>query len=441
MARALTPQDGYAVMTALGRQATGQQTLTVTNLNGFNSAGETVLATGMENVFNALSVVMGRTFVAARAYKGKLQKMNAISTDAYTNRLRKISFYAKDPLPSGYFNTNLFTNLADGFTNGQNPDGNGTAQSTKSQWEQNVKYPLEMNFAGSVTWQYCLTMYEKQIRAAFRDPVELAAFVQGMIIEHQNDIETTREAFNRMTLLAKIAQCYIYDKGAAWSKRQAINLTTGYNTYFGTNYTSAQLRSTYLKSFLEYYVSTLKQEIRFMTERTTDRHLPMTKAFNGVSHSILRHTPYDQQMLYMFEPLMDKAEAIVMPEIFNERYLDLEKSYEPVDYWQANDTDANRSKISVRVPFYDKTTGQEADSGPAGVTLDYVVAVLTDKDALMTDFQVEDANTTSVEARKGYRNTWITFAKNSICDPTENTVIFYMDDSDVTPAAEDNAEA
>lgn len=178
-----------------------------------------------------------------------------------------------------------------------------------------------------------------------------------------------------------------------------------------------------------------------MTERTTDRHLPMTKAFNGVSHSILRHTPYDQQMLYMFEPLMDKAEAIVMPEIFNERYLDLEKSYEPVDYWQANDTDANRSKISVRVPFYDKTTGQEADSGPAGVTLDYVVAVLTDKDALMTDFQVEDANTTSVEARKGYRNTWITFAKNSICDPTENTVIFYMDDSDVTPAAEDNAEA
>ena len=46
MARALTPQDGYAVMTALGRQATGQQTLTVTNLNGFNSAGETVLATG-----------------------------------------------------------------------------------------------------------------------------------------------------------------------------------------------------------------------------------------------------------------------------------------------------------------------------------------------------------------------------------------------------------
>lgn len=54
----------------------------------------------------------------------------------------------------------------------------------------------------------------------------------------------------------------------------------------------------------------------------------------------------------------------------------------------------------------------------------------------MTDFQLESANTTSLEARKGFRNTWLTFARNAIDDPTENCTIFIMDDSGVTPDPE-----
>jgi hypothetical protein len=51
---------------------------------------------------------------------------------------------------------------------------------------------------------------------------------------------------------------------------------------------------------------------------------------------------------------------------------------------------------------------------------------------MMTDMQLEDADTTPVEARKKYYNTWWTFAKNSINDFTENAVIFIMADP-VTP--------
>ena len=299
MARALTPQDGYAIMTALARQATGQANISVVDMNSFVSAGETVMATGKENVFNALSIVIGKTLIASRAYRGKLTKMNAINTGIYTSRLRKISFYAKDPVASGWFNTNLYTNLADGFTNGENKDGNGDAQSTKSQWEQHQAMPLEMNFAGTTTWQHCITMYEDQFAKALRDPVELAAFVAGMRQEHLNDIESTREAFNRMVLLNKILSCYTYQVGASWTSGQVVNLTTAYNTYFGTNYTSAQLRTTYAKSFLEFMTATINQVSDFMTERTTERHLPMTKTVNGVAYSILRHTPKDRQVLYL----------------------------------------------------------------------------------------------------------------------------------------------
>ena len=438
MARTYTPKDGYAIMTLLNRQATGQANISVTDMNSFISAGETLMTIPKENVYNALSLVAFRLLVASREYRGKLALMNAINSGVYSNRLRKISFYSDDPLPSGWYNTDLFTNLADGFTAGQNPDGNGVAQSTKSQWEQHQKMMLEMNFGGTTTWQHCITIYENQFDMALRDPSELAELMAGMIREHRNDIETTRESFNRMALLNKILQAYLYDKGAGWTKGQAVNLTSAYNAFYGTNYTSAQLRSTYLKSFLEFMVATIKQELRRMGERTAERHLPMTKTVNGVNYNILRHSEMNDLRMYLYTPLIDKAEAIVMPEIFNTEYLRLDQ-YEGVEFWQSNYSDAVRPQVKGRCAFYDKSTGAQSSSGD--MTLDYVVAFVTDKDGLMTDFQLETAYTTALEARKGYRNTWLTFAKNAITDPTENSVLFYMNDEDVTPepAPEENA--
>ena len=68
MARMLTPKDGYIVMNELVKQATGQQSVTVTDLSSFVSAGELVLATGMENVFFFFFIVLARTMVAARPF-------------------------------------------------------------------------------------------------------------------------------------------------------------------------------------------------------------------------------------------------------------------------------------------------------------------------------------------------------------------------------------
>jgi hypothetical protein len=90
--------------------------------------------------------------------------------------------------------------------------------------------------------------------------------------------------------------------------------------------------------------------------------------------------------------------------------------------------------VKVNTGFYNPSNGVQSTTG--NITLSYVVGVLADVDAMMTDMQVEDANTTPLEARKGYRNTWLTISKNAINDPTENCVIFIMDDSGVTPDPE-----
>lgn len=423
--RALTPKDGYAIMTELVREATSQKTITVVNMSDYISAGETVLNSGYENVFNALGIVMGRLLVAARPYKAKLALINALNTDCFTSRMRKVSFYSKDPVASGMFNTDLFLNLKDKFTNGENEVG-GVPQSTKSMWEQNQAMPLQVEFAGSTVWDHTITMYEEQIRASLRDPVELAQFVQGMLIEHDNDIESTKEAFNRMNLLSKIAATYYYDAGLSQVVGGAVNLTAAYNARFGTTYTSAQLRSTQLKSFLEFMVATIKKCSDYMTERTAKYHLPMTKTVDGVQYNILRHTPYNKQRLFLFEPLFREAESMVLPEIFHDDRLEMD-NYEGVTYWQENaEDDEDRAAIKVKTAYYDTVTGEQ--KATPDIELDYVVGLLTDEDGIMTDFQLERVATTPLEAKKMYRNVILHFAKNAINDPSENAILFYMAD-------------
>lgn len=425
MARTLTPKDGYTLINAIVRQATGQQTITATDSSSFVSAGETILATGYENTMNAISLVMGRTFAAVRPYRARLISLNAINTGVYTHRFRKISYYTKDALPSGAFNTDLFTNHAEGYTAGDN----GGA-STKSQYEQHLAMPLEMNFGGSTTWQDCITMYENDLQQAFNSVDSFNAFIEGILVNHGNLIEHQKEAWNRTTLLNAVA-ARNYLEAQSITSGCVINLTTEFNTFFGTNYTSAQLRSTYLKEFLEFMTAKIKETIDRFTEDSTAYHDPLTKTVGGVTYSILRHTPRERQKLLLFGPLWRLAESIVMPEIFNDSYLKLDTQFEPVEYWQSNTSDVVRSQVSWTGSYYDSVSGEQ--KATTAQTLDYLVGVLFDEDAIMTDVQLEDVAVSPLESRKKFRNSWNTFSFNAISDQTENMTIFIMDDSGVTP--------
>ena len=64
----------------------------------------------------------------------------------------------------------------------------------------------------------------------------------------------------------------------------------------------------------------------------------------------------------------------------------------------------------------------------AEVKLTNVLGVMYDVDACMVDYQLEDALSSPVEARKRFYNIWWSFAKNSIVDYTEQGVLLYMAD-------------
>ena len=312
MAKSFTPQDCYQLMNSLVKQATGQQAITVVDSSTFVSAGETVLSTGMTNVLNSLSIIIARTLVAVRPYKAKFMLINALNSGMFSNRMRKISFYSKDAIASGMFNTQLYTNLKDGYTNGENEVSNAPT-STKSMWEQNQGVPLEMNFCGSDVWDDSLTIYEEQLKIAFDSESNFSRFVSGILTEKGNDIESQKEAFSRMCVLNEIGALVNYSTD---NSNLAINLTKSYNDEYGTSYTSQELRTIYLESFLKFFVETIKTTSNYFEERSNLYHVSPTKTVNGVNYTLLRHTPKDKQRLFLYEPLFIKAQANVFPTIF-----------------------------------------------------------------------------------------------------------------------------
>lgn len=417
MARTLTAIDACSIVNLLVAEMTGQDaSIQTVDSSNFVSVGETILRSGTENVLNTLSLVLGRTFMAVRPYKAKLILINALETGLYTDRMRKISYYSRNAQESGAFNTDQNTNFAMGYDNGSN----GGA-SLPTMWEQNKPIPFEYNFGGRSVWDDSTTIYEVQLQQAFRSPEDFAAFVNGIMVEKGNDIESQKEAFNRMTLLNYMAG--IYDLNGV--NNAAIDMTAAYNAdrALSPAVTTAQILSTpsIFDDFLRFFVETVKILSNQLTHRSIKYHWSPTKTIGVDTYDILRHTPKDRQKLILYKPFFIKAEATIMPGIFNPEYLKIE-NFEGVDYWQ-NENTPMAIDVTPAIPDTSDPTQQIAGSN---VALDNVLGVLFDEDALLVDYQLEEAYSTPVEARKRYRNMWWHFAKNSINDFTENGILLYM---------------
>lgn len=430
-------KDLYALMNATMSQLTGQDYFQVIDARTFMDAGRLAKEFKTDEIYNALGIVGARLLIGNRPYNASLSLIDAISTDEFNSTVREISYFSSWALPSGAFNTNLYTNFADGFDNGKNPTNLGAAQSTGDQYEQHPVHPFEQYFMDSQVWQDCLTRYINQIKIVFDTEEEWGRFWAGLVTEKNNDMEQQKESYNRLVLLSRMAlagaigdyssnikgACTLYD------------LTKAFNDYMGTNYTGTQLRTTYRKEFLEFLVSEIKIISDLMAKRSVYFHATPKLTLADGDHVILRHTPKSEQKMLMYSPFWNKAKTMVMPEIFNDQYLKTE-NFEAVDYWQnisMNDADKASVNLKVTIPAWleDLIANTTGSSDTAfDFQPDYVLGCLFDRRSVMTNFQLEAARTTPVEARKNYLNTWFDFVKSNICNPTQNFVLFVMSENE-----------
>lgn len=424
MARRLTVTDGYAWINAMAAEMFGENA-TIQAIDGstFASVGESILQSGIDNVINTLSLVASRDLVAIRPYKAKFSLINALDSGMFSNRVRKISYYAKKAVPTGASNTQLYgENLGMGFDNGVHYDSSTppVQMSVESMWLQSAPVTYQAWFGGGVEWQYPYTLYENALKSAFRSPEAWTQFLNGFLVSCANDIETEKEAFSRLTMLTAIAGTFNLTANMPGSLR---NLTTIFNATYGTSYTSAVILEQHFEELLAVFVSTVKTDSDMLEERSVLYHWSPAKTVGGDTYVLPRQTRKEDQRMMMIAKFWNDAEARVLPAIFNDQYLKLE-NFEKVAYWQ-NINDPYAISFTPAIP---DTSDPSAQIAGSAVTQSLVLGCLFDKDAVMVDFHLEDVASSPLEARKHYRTIWNTINKNPIWDATENFIVYYLAD-------------
>ena len=193
----LTPVDAYALINDLAKQALGEKAVTGVDTRNFVSVGDSILATGTDNVINSISILITRVVNKSRAYTGKFA---SIMTDeaGYGNRLLVRKTYSKEAIAAGNVNTDQNTNIGDGI--------NAETSGVGSQWDMSFAPALELSYGGSDVWSYQMpTVTEDALRDAFRNEAEFVAFMNIRLTEAYNEIESEKEAFARITVLNRIA--------------------------------------------------------------------------------------------------------------------------------------------------------------------------------------------------------------------------------------------
>ena len=404
-----TIKDAYAVMNSLARQATAQEDISVVDHTSFIDAGTKTLATGTENVLGSIYRTIAQVVMQSRKYKGKFGLINA-SENQFNTRKAKVSFYAADNEASGAFNTDLNTNIA---------DGQGDADGAGSMWEIKLPKVVERFFLSEAVWDKHYTTPLAQLQSAFNDESTFIAFMNGVMVEIENDIESTLESRNRALVADRIAGVYLQATSLTptLGSECVVDLIKYFNDECGTSYTRDEILQEHLTEFMEIFVAKIKIDSDRLEERSALYHNPLTITESGVDYNVLRFTPKSKQKLMLFSEFIAKAKTRVMPEIFNTEYLSMD-NYEGVSYWQSNKP-GSRMSIDCKPALPEGAESSE-------VALDYVIGILFDTDAIQSINEFTGAYTTPVNARHLYTNTWLHYKFGAIQDYTENSIIYIL---------------
>lgn len=393
--------DIAAILTEINKMATGQKTTyPIVDTSSFVSVAQATLLTGPDNYTKAISQVLGRTIFAVRPYDAPLKRLQ-VTGDDWSNHVRKINFCDTAPV----------TDRAWALQNGQGVD----------MYEVHKPKVLQTNYYGQTNYSRVYTQADTQMEAAFKGPEELAQFWASFVLHLSNQIEADRR--NLATNLMANHLTGMTDTCPS----SVVYLLDEYNTQQGTALTVQDVyKEANFPGFAKYAYGRINDISRLMKERSIKWHQ------NWTSGSIMRHTPYDRQHLYLYSGTQSQIDARVIPEVFHDNMLKY-RDAEQVTFWQNLD---NRETISA-TPVV--TTSDGAASKHTAVQLSNVFGCLLDWDAIGYTPKLSRVVPTPMNARGLYTNFWYHYGWSWYDDFTENAALFLMTSSDVTVPSEAKA--
>lgn len=380
--------DSSKILTSIVKQATGISDIAVIN-DGFVSVATTALGIAPDTLLSAMSQVISRTIFSVRPYNRKFAGL-FVDNMKWGNHVRKINIGDKD------WEMNVSYDLADG----------------ESVDADIVSKPdiLQTNFYGQCVYSKHYTIFRDQLNIALQNEEEFERFYTMLVQNTMDMIEQCHENTARATIANLIGGKVKGDVN------NVIHLVTEYNDVTGLTLDSDTVKKP--ENFVPFYkwaFSRIKTISGLMTERSLQYHINIT------GHNIMRHTPVQNQRLYLYTPEMNNVESSVFSSVFNEQYLKM-MDYEGVNFWQSIKTPMG---INVNARYITATGTLTTDA--TGTATSNILGVLMDEEAAgVTTYGARTA-VTPYNARGEYTNVWWHFNDRYWNDFTENAVVFLLD--------------
>lgn len=380
-----------ALLTFIVKQTTGQSVLNPTNTSNFVSVATTALKNGIDPVMSAIPHMVSRSIFSIRPYSEKFKGLR-VSSERWGNIVRKL-------------------NIADGEyiddTSFALPEDGQSVDMYKLR-RPNI---LQTNFYGANVFSIERSYFREQLECAFTGPEELASFYSMVTGNIMDMIETAHENLKRATLSNLIGG--IVQGGG---DEQVVHLLSEYNTKTGGSYTAETIQAPDVyPDFVKFMYSVIATKSALMTERLQIHHINVT------GKEITRHTPYENQRLYMYAPAMYESTARAIADTYHDTFLRY-ADHETVNFWQAVDT-PDTIKVT---PSYLKANGLITTPSEA-VSVPKVFALLCDEESCGMTVCNEWSATSPLNISGGYYNVAWHFTDRFWNDFTENAIVFTMD--------------
>ena len=393
---ALGIEDVRTLLNDLHTQVTGQAGITPTNTADFISMAQATLAAGTDKVWSAMQIQLSKTLFSVRPYSRKFGGLLADDT-RWGGIIQKVN----------YVDSDLTTNeMVYHPVDGQSVD----------QWVQKKGDILVTRFTGSDAYQDWITIYDQALRDAFLSESQLGAFYAGKMQQLSNKWEQYIEELNRTALAnfiaAKVNKETDFPDGV-------VHLITEYNTLTGLTGNAALTAQTVyqpanIRAFFQFVRARINTLSRLMTNRSVKFQCNVT------GKPVSRHTPLENQKMYILSEALDQIDAMVNTNTYHNEplaYADVEG----VDYWQAIE---NPDEMQI-TPVIIDANGQ-AVTGTAQ-TITNLFGVIFDEDAVVTNMKDYRLESTPLNARGLYRNTWLTSNSQYCNDLTEKGIVLLLD--------------
>lgn len=367
----MTTDQIYSLVNSAAEQSIGSTGVAAIDTSTLVSLGNTILSssTNTEAFLNTLAQRIGRTILRYRDYRNKLRDM-VVNDFEYGAILQKIKVVMPEAVADPAYS----------LTDGQSVDPWVVA---KPEVDQKL-------FVKRTPYMFHITIQEHTLREAFLSAEAMGGFIATVFGEVRNAIELAMENLGRLTIATGVAE----------ASAREIKLVTDYNAETGEALTAAT--AMHDPAFLAYAVRRMNSARDFMED--------MSQNYND--GTLVTFTPKEDLRVRINSTFHRALETVVQYAAFHDELVENEGVYTLMNFWQGID---NPMKIDITRP-----------SDSTRITLDNIVCVMHDRDALGM-YQIDErVATTRVNERGLYFNTFYHERQLWFVDKSENLVFFSL---------------